>query len=322
MPSFPNKSLLQALLIGCLFLLTAGFSNENPDTRYDQFYKKAERALDQNQFEQADFWMARYVGEIAQDPRGVKTIPEIYPLFRRHISSEPTSTLSTKYDREFLRWFPFASYSLWGVPDASIDEKTREFQLYSVEAGRYMAAVVAQPVCRGWMLQESDKLAQVLVIAAGGAPSAPALELAQIREGFDPYYFKNVTLPVEEKPLQYIWPLEFFDLDDDGTPELWVRYNYTWSAGFTQELAIYKITNEGLELFKKFTGNYEGIARRVDHAVEVAQGVADSPDGKTYDRHHFQKWVYQNGSFEKTEDREVPNVLMGPEWKKYYLNDN
>ena len=123
--------------------------------------------------------------------------------------------------------------------------------------------------------------------------------------------------------IQRIWPLEFHDLDGDGKDELWVRYNKAWADGFSQELAIYRIKDNSLELIKKFEGLAEGIARRLDgNKIQVGTGFTDnSAIGHIgYDQHHLEIWEYEKGKFVKTSEKNVPHILWSDEWKKYYFD--
>ena len=109
------------------------------------------------------------------------------------------------------------------------------------------------------------------------------------------------------------------DRINDGIPEIWLRYNKAWGTGFSQELLIYKITNNSLKLFKKFEGVAEGIARRLDDGkVEVAKGFGNTGH-MVYEQPYFETWEYKDGNFEKVSEKYVPNMLWTDKWKEYYF---
>ena len=77
-------------------------------------------------------------------------------------------------------------------------------------------------------------------------------------------------------------------------------------------------------LFRKFTGDSEGIARRLDgNKIEVGYGFTDkeATGHMGYDQHHIEVWEYKDGDFLKVSEKNVPHILWTNEWQKYYLEE-
>ncbi len=300
--------------------LLAPIPSDGLNRRYEQFYAKAEAAMNQRHYKEADFWLARYVGEIALDSRREKNIEDLYPLFKKHPASHPTSTMPGQYHPDFVRWFVFGSYAMWGVSEDLVDAENFKFEIGRATSGKFFAQVWASPYLEGWLMLQKKKIATSLLVL-GSSKTTPYLVTGCLNESNEAEQtFKELPLDIKGYALQYLWPLEFYDLDNDGVPEVWVRYNYTSPTGFTQELAIYKIKEEGPVLFKKFTGREQGIARHLKgNTIEVAAGIP--PKNGDAEQEHFETWVYRDGEFKKITEWNVPQVISTDAWRPYYLDD-
>jgi hypothetical protein len=315
-----------------VFLLTAVAPNnlfaapgkgKEAGKKLEAFYGNAEKAVAAGQKKEADFWMARYLG-LTMAPNAKGDYFDLLPLFKkREDLTRPVSFISGRYSDNFLDFFFRGTYLFWAIPDEGIDEERHEFIIRQDSDGRYFAQIKAVPYLEAWLYTREKT--QTRVIPLGDFKQPPVLIVGTLKDGQPEKFFKAFELETEEHPLHYIWPVEFHDLDGDGVPEVWVRYNAAWADGFSQRLDIYKIKkSDELALVKRFEGLAEGIARRLpDGKIEVGYGYTDQ-DGVGhlgYDRHRIETWEYKNGEHVKVAERTVPHLLWGDDWEKYYFGD-
>lgn len=298
---------------------------ENPyeDKNLNAIYEKAEQAIQTGDESLADFYLARYMGLTILDKKTEKNVTDLYPLFKAHKVSAPTSFISGKYSKDFIDWFVTASYQQWGRDDdEDIDVETKSFGITSSSDNKYFATIIGSPFVEGWSIinGEETTLAPMALI---DFVNKPYLVVGIHDNGEPKKMIEQVNIDAGEHPIQHIWPIEFHDLDNDGIPEIWIRYNMTWASGFSQVLDIYAIKNdEKVFLLKRFEGEAEGIARRLDDGnVEVAFGFTEkeATGHLGYDQHHIETFELKDGEFTKIAERNVPHLLWGDEWLKYYF---
>nr|MBU1327900.1 hypothetical protein [Candidatus Omnitrophota bacterium] len=313
---------MKKILILITFLCFARLSFAYDDNYYSTFYEKASQAIEKGNDEEADFYLARYIGRSFLDKESKKSIADLYPLFVSYKVSKPTAFISGKYSEDFLDWFIGSSHAQWGYDDdEDIDPETHSFGIRTNENNEYIATVIGSPYLEGWSVLK-DKDTKTAILTLIDFKQKPYIVVIKHENGVPKKVFENMEFDLDEHCIQHLWPLEFHDLDSDGKDELWVRYNKAWADGFSQELAIYKIKDNGLELIKKFEGEAEGIARRLEgNAIEVGHGFTDKEaiGHLGYDQHHLEVWQYKDGEFIKVSERNVPHILWSDEWQKYYF---
>lgn len=299
--------------------------------KYQFFYNKVETSIKQKDEKTADFWLARYFSLAYNTDQVHDATDNLIPLLNEYKVSSPTSFLSGKYDTEFISWFVNAPYGLWDFNEVNqgLDMDTDiSFQFAAVKDGNYVALVYGgYPYLEGRnIIDLPDSGTQTAILVLGNPDKELYLYAGETEEGSNEAAksYGIIEIDLGENPLQYIWQPEFYDLDDDNIPEIWVRYNKTTADGFIQELAIYKIKNNNeLYLFKKFTGKAEGIARRVNgNQVEVGEGIAgSSSEGHlNYSKFRLETWEFKNGVFRKITEKTIPHILLGSDWSDYYEN--
>lgn len=319
---FYKGDAMRKYLILIVFLSFVKISFAYEDTYYSTLYEKASQAMQKGNEEDADFYLARYMGVSLLDKESKKDITDLYPLFNAYKVSKPTAFISGRYSADFIDWFIYSSIAQWGGDDdEDIDPKTHSFVIVSSETNEYFATVIGSPYLEGWSIIK-DKNTKTAVLALINHKQKPYIVVGEHEKGIPKKFFEKTEFDLGELHLQHVWPPEFHDIDKDGKDELWVRYNKAWADGFSQELAIYKIKDNGLELIKKFEGEAEGIARRLEgNKVEVGRGFTDKNVGHLgFDQHHLEIWEYKNGRFVKISERNVPHILWSDEWQKYYFN--
>ena len=249
---------------------------------------------------EADFWITRM---LTREPKR-----DLAELLKKR-SLPPASLLSPEYDPSYVEWFIASSRSLWQVPDDKIKFDHRIYEIKFARSARYYVAVAASPRLEQWAVSRPG--APVYLISTGD-PSARVSILSN---------YSTLLLETGKHALQYVWSPQFKDIDADGVPEIFIRYNLTWGQGFRQYLNIYKINNDiKLELFKKFEGQNEGMARVLgDGQIEVASGFPSQPalPPMSYDLWKVETWKYANKVYEKIGEKTMPHPLKSKEWEKF-----
>lgn len=290
------------------------------DQELDAIYQKASHAIAEHNIEKSDYYLARYMGLAFADEDSKHGYNDLIPLFQqRKDLAGPTAFISGQYTDEFLDFYFRGPTLLWGIPGEGVNEKTFEFEVNANSDGKYFASLVISPRLETWSVIKKDIM--ISVAPLGSSVKQPYIVSGILKDNKPSKRFPIVKLNTDDHFLHYVWPIEFHDLDSDGIPEVWLRYNLAWADGFSQRLDIYKIVNEDkLVLLKRFEGEAEGIARRLaNNRVEVGYGFSDKSGGHLYfDQHHFEIFEYKNGGFVKTSERNEPHILRSDSWHKYY----
>ena len=288
---------------------------------FDSLYKKAATAIAARDTQHADFYVARYLGLAASDPQSGKGAADLDRLYAAHPLT-PAAFLSSAYDPGFVEWFEKAMLMLWGVSEERVREKYSSVEVRSVRAGKRFAVVTAYPKVEAWFTTDDAQAGskRLLLVPGSSAKGRRATLIAGFYAAGDRLVpFKPVELNAQAHALQYVWEPFFEDLDGDGAPELWLRYNLTWGNGFTQFLDVYRMNEKELTLLKRFTGANEGVARRVAAGrVETATGRG-SKGGLShfeYDAHRLEIWEWRKDIFEKTGEKDIPHLLRNGAWKE------
>lgn len=299
-------------------LISQQSENNSLDNQLEQFYKEAEQAIEEEDYPKSDFYLGRYIGKSMFNEDTDKNMTDLYPLFTKQ-GLAPTSLLSREYDEEFVEWFVYSPAFYWARDEVIWEDMQYAFRVNGADNGDYYVIISAYPFIEAWSVGGEEAVYSTAVIALG---SKPFIESGELTDGKSSKEFDKVELDVL---LQHVWRPEFHDLDNDGIPEIWIRYNRTMGTDFSQELAIYKIKGDKLMLFKKFTGSPEDIARRLeDGKIEVAEGFTNNSEvigHLGYDQHHFETFEYKNGDFVKVSEKDTPHILHSGAWKDYYLTN-
>jgi hypothetical protein len=287
-----------------------------------QAFKNAKDATARGDIKRSDFWIARYWGLswVTENlgPPEVHVTKEGYnnliPLFRQRKDLLPIAFMSGRYDDSFIDFFRFGTCVFWGAPDKAI--KGENFIIRYFLDDKYSAIIHATPRLEAWSILKEPPFTAIIPFGVN-----PVITLGKIDNGHL-QLFKDAPLYTEDNPIHFVWPIEMHDLDEDGVPELWVRYTIALADGFSQELKIYKIKDNELVLMKQFSGQAEGIVRRLDgNKVEVGTGFSSNRNNGAhmdFDRTHLETWEYRDGKFVKIAAKNVPHILRSKAWEKYY----
>lgn len=306
-----------AVIIGSSLSFMAYAQDVPLEVKLGEIYKSAEDATAKGDIAQSDFWIARYMGVTAVDEKTTKGYPDLIPLFEKREDLKPTAFISGKYADSFIEFFAHGTFEMWGVPEKGVSETKREVFVRSYHDDKYFVQVTASPRLENWSILKDQAI--VAIIPLGGNPMIRA---GQLENGKPIKFFKKMPFDVGDSFIHYLWQPEMYDLDGDGTPEIWIRYIKAWADGFSQKLAIYKIKDDSeLVLLKQFSGEAEGIARRLDgNKVEVGTGFSEKSVGHFgFDQTRLELWEYKGDKFTKTSEKKVPHVLWEKDWEKYYF---
>ena len=256
----------------------------------------------------SDFYIAKRLAMAYAGDKINEGLKELEPLLSTR-GLAPVSFISGNFDENFLNWFFVGTYAMWNVSDTAINELNNSFTIIDSNQGDYSAFIVASPYVEGWaVIGGKDEFNGILILGKN-----PKILFKNQKES------TSFSIDINsENGLQYVWPIEFYDIDKDGVPEIWIRYNNAWADGFSQELSVYKIQNNQLKFLKQFSGTAEGLARRLSNGrVEVANGFGESGH-LGFDKYKLQTWEYKNGDFVKISEKTIPHVLLGKDWIEYY----
>ena len=264
--------------------------------------KNADAALMRNDRKTADFYVARYLGVCAR--KGVETCAaEALEPFLKKRRFEPKAFLPNSWDITFIDWFENCIHERWGIPSERIREKSRSFEIaQSTYKDKYFITVVAYPELEQWYILKDGLISRSMLLALGRFRDHPTLFFGKMLKGSTAQ--SNATiLDTQKRTLHYVWKPEFYDIDGDGEPEIWIRFNLAWGNGYSQILEVYKIRSNGkLELFHHFQGGHNGYARRLeDGTVELAAVIRST--STTY---HIEKWNFENKEFKKSSEKDIP----------------
>ena len=296
---------------------------QSSDVRFKELYSKAQSSLSPNDKKKFDFYIARYLGLASLENPPVHRTKDLETLIQKR-KLAPKAFVPSTWDPAFIEWFVKGLYARWAVPDERVREKARSFEIANAAyQDQYFVTVVAYPELELWHVVENGLVTRPLWMLMGSASDKPVLFFGKIFKGFSSFQFHPLYLDTRKRQLLYVWKPEFYDLDQDGVPEVWIRYDLSRGNGFSGVLEIYRIKNESeLVLMKRFQGGDESVARRLpDGTVELASG-AGSHEGFSrlnYDVHRFERWEYHDGEFHQISKEDKPFLLSSPAWKEYFL---
>ncbi len=318
----------EGLLAMTLFFISSVAFAETPkipETLYQAMQKNAENAIAAGDKKEADFWMARYLGLSSTDPGSGHSSNDLDMLIKKR-KLAPKGFISSDWDKDFIEWFEKSIYPRWGADENKIRTKQHSFVVAETRyQEKYFVTVVAYPELELWHVVENGLVSRPLLLVMGSFSERPTLFFGKIFKGAPSFQFNPLFLDTKKRSLHYVWKPEFYDLDQDGIPEVWVRFNISWGNGFSQILDIYRIHNDSeLVLLKRFQSGDEGFVRRLsDGQVELgsAFGSQKIQSRLSNDRHHLETWQYQKGEFKKISEQDVPFLLKSSDWKNYFLKN-
>lgn len=281
----------------------------------DAFYKKADR-------KQMDFWLARFIGLADAYPQAGHSTKDVEPLLKKR-KLTPKAFIPSDWDAGFLEWFEKGIHARWAAEDKKVREKYRSVEIAeSSLEGKYFIKVVAYPEMELWHVVDKGVVKDPFWMTMASYSDKPSIFFGKALPGMKrSLQFTSMFLNTERRTLHYVWQPEFYDLDKDGVPEVWLRFNVGWGNGYAQILDIYQIRNENeLVLMRRFKAEPEGIARRLPDGnvqIAVSKPSNDHFPRMQYDLHHLEVWEYGDKGFKKISEEDRPLILRTPAWKDY-----
>ncbi len=295
------RTVRTAALLLLLFSAAPAFSADELSDKA-LLLKKADEALARSDRKTADFYAARYLGVCAREDAAACPA-ETLELFIKKRRFEPKGFLPEGWDPAFIKWFEQSVRERWGVPSDRVREKARSFEItQNTYKDKYFVTVAAYPELEQWYVLKDGLISKPILLAMGAFRDHPTLFFGRTLKG-TATQSSPTFLDTQKRKLHYLWKPEFFDVDGDGTPEVWVRFNLAWGNGFSQVLEVYKIRESGkLELFHHFQGEPNGHAYRLENgSVEIGGVPRSSPN-----LYHHETWVFKNKEFKKSAQKDVP----------------
>ena len=279
---------------------------------YEELLGKAISAFDSNDKITAAFYAAKYLGITMRDEDTDHGPDHLIS----YLHGRATSFTTLDYDQDFLRFFFYENWRMWGIHPTEMRKKRMRIPLFGTTYGNMIVEIWGYPRIENWfLLGKKNKYAPLL---PSKNMTALLVELDSQKKERRRWKFQI------EANVQYLWYPELHDVDGDGRKELLVRYNYAKASGFSQILDIYSINKDGSHsLLKRFDGDAEGIARRVGDQFEVAHSFASHEGlGHLYwDKHRIERWELKGGKFVKVSEKVIPHILRSDVWEKYYLGE-
>ncbi len=264
--------------------------------------RNATAALIRNDRKMADFYAARYLGVCAREGVGSCPADALEPFLKKR-RLEPKAFLTGFWDPIFIDWFENSIRERWSIPSERVRERSRSFEIaQSTYEKKYFVTIVAYPELEQWHVLKDGLVSRSMVLAMASHRDHPTLFFGKSLKGSSVHSYPTF-IDTQKRTLHYLWMPEFHDVDHDGEPEIWLRYNLAWGNGYSQVLEIYRIRPNGkLELFHHFQGEPNGYARRLeDGSVEVAGMIR--PSSPSY---HFETWSFENMEFRKSSEKDIP----------------
>jgi hypothetical protein len=313
----------RSLLVLISFLSCAVCLASDP-ADFQKLIERSAQAVAAGDKKAADFFMTRYIGLASREGSGRYGLHDLEALLNLR-NLPPKAFLPGDWDAEFLRWFETSLYERWGPEEARVRPENRSFEIaHALQRGRYFLTVVAYPQIETWHLLNEGVTTRRLVLFLGSNDRKERVSVVfgRLLRGKPSFQFNVHYLSTHNRPLHHLWTPEFFDLDKDGVPEVWIRYNIVRGNGFSQVLEVYRIHDESsLKLIRRFQGD-NGIARRLpDGSVETAQALDSKKTGVpfAYDTHRFERWSFEKGQFKAGDTVDKPFQFRDLRWKDYFL---
>ena len=216
----------------CLFPLILALIWPINAIAQDAFLEQSDRYFESQSFEKSDFYLALHIGNEIEKPA-----TEVSKLFQ-HLELrgiKPTSYISGKYSQDFLADFFSASLFQWG--SSSFDEQNgvvlTEFGID--EASGHYAVIWGTPRLEKWSII-GDQISSSYLLGYDRA----VVVVGQYNDQKNPVPCNSFEL---SGPLSKVYSPEFYDLNQDGFPELLIKFNTTVADGFIQSLNIFKSSN-------------------------------------------------------------------------------
>ena len=312
---------MKNLITILIFFITApGVFSQSNESPYSKLLTLADSCLTENKSEMAAYFITRYAALVlANEPEG-EGLDKLDPLLHK-LGLKPTAFISGFYSPEFLDWYIRGTYYMWNTRDEYTNSKEGSSIVTLSHNSTIYVGIKAFPsisqisiiggkqhdVSSTYFHSASSVKNPVLVAGFIGSDDAQIIEVP-IKNNCDGY--------------QYFWEPEIIDLDEDGEPEILIRYNIALINGFTQKLDVFQLKNKKIKLVDSLLGPVEGLARWVgENKFQQGRSIPSRPDlgHLGYDQTEIHDYIFSNGKFVSTGTKKtVPNILLSDAFIEYY----
>ena len=271
----------------------------------NQHWKKSQKYFSQGKSVEADFYLALHLQKEFSDPQ--RQIPNLFKkLDQRKILS--LYFIDGRYSDNFFGHFFGASLFQWkfNFDDRNLVILTehgedKDTNLYAVVWG--------QPELTKWTVVKKNHNQNSYLLG---------YRMAHVNVG--QYNAERKSIPCGSFKIRglltKVYKPKFFDLDDDGLPELLLKYNQAVGDGYIQNLRVYKSSNGKdfceRKLIKEFSGRNGFILNSGKLFKVGTQKLGKETESWLGASTHQVKELHYNGNTEKVLNTGiVKNVL----WK-------
>ena len=208
------------------------------------FLDQSDHEFRKGNIQKSDYYLARYFASKNVDRDKISNSINARRL-------KPFYFISGLYSNEFLSFFfatPFHEWRSEIKNDDNLVILTKE--VYEEKSKQY-SVVWSQPQLTTWSIIHSNKKAEKTHMFGIAKANVVIGKLVNDR----PKPCNSIEI---KGPIQYIYPPQFEDVDNDNILELIIKGNYLVADGYLQILEIHKSTNKkdlcNTKLYKSFTG--------------------------------------------------------------------
>lgn len=275
------------------------------------FLNKSEKYYDENKLNEANFYLALHINNEIEDFQ--TEIPNIFDkLIERGMKS--TSFIDGQYSFEFLTFFFSDTLFQW---NSNIYDENSHVILTRVgknEDNNLYAAVWGRPRMEMWSVIGDDSNNSFLL----GYADADVV-VGNYNSNDQPIPCNAFNL---SGPFTHLYNPTFFDIDKDGFPEMFIKFNLNVADGFIQSLNIYKSKNNNdfceRSLIKEFSAR-NGFIKQKGNKITIGVQKRDDSEAWLGASLHEVTEVHYDGKNESIIKVEtIPNVLRGSDTSYWY----
>ena len=277
----------------------------------DTFFKNSSELFVKGEFNKSDFYLALHINNEVKNPQ--IEIPIVFDkLIERGM--KPTSFIDGKYSFEFLTFFFSDTLFQWN--SNIYDENSR---VILTRVGKNMdnnlyVAVWGRPRMEMWSVIGEDSNNSFLL----GYADADVV-VGNYNSNDQPIPCNAFNL---SGPFTHLYNSTFFDIDKDGFPEMFIKFNLNVADGFIQSLNIYKSKNNNdfceRSLIKEFSAR-NGFIKQEGNKITI--GVQKRDDGEAWlgaSLHEVTEIHYDGKKESIIKVETIPNVLRGSDTSYWY----
>lgn len=311
------------IIICTVFFFTIRLIGQTKENNFVSMLNKADSCITSGDKEKAYYYITRYAGLALRDSSEKMKVEDINPLITR-MDIKSTAFISGKFSPDFLDWFIFSTYYMWGVPNGFTNEEYNSTILTQSWDNNYEASIIGKPVIEAWsIVGKGNGEINNAYLHLIDNKKPPRIVVGKINEpDKEPCVYE---LPNNDLYYHYFWMPILKDVDNDGKTELIVRYDVVRGDGFFQECNVFSITDTSLVLLDSIKGDPEGIAwYKGDNIFQTGASIPSSSDlgHLEFDLFEIKDYKLLNGKFKMIKkEKPVTNILWTDEFKKYFYEN-